>query len=61
MPTDDITDSYSLYIKTDKELDGNELENLKYLVDQGVILNSDAKDSIYLQPCTKEMYEWSRS
>lgn len=58
-PTEDVEDGYSLYIKTNKELDGNELENLQYLIDQGLISSSDAKDSIYIQPCTKKEYEWA--
>lgn len=59
MPTEDIEDGYSLYIKTNKELDGDELQNLQYLIDQELISSSDAKDSIYIQPCTKEEYEWA--
>lgn len=59
MPTEDIEDGYSLYVKTNKELDGDELENLQYLIDQELISSSDAKDSIYIQPCTKEEYEWA--
>lgn len=60
MPTEDVEDGYSLYVKTEKELNGTELENLQYLVDEGLISNTDAKDSIYVQPCTKEDYGWSK-
>lgn len=60
MPTEDIEDGYSLYVKTEKELNGTELENLQYLIDNDLISSTDAKDSIYIQPCTKEVYEWSR-
>lgn len=59
MPTEDIEDGYSLYVKTEKELVGTELEDLDYLVEKGFISSSDAHDSIYIQPCTKEDYEWS--
>lgn len=59
MPTDDIEDGYSLYVKTEKELIGTELENLQYLVDKGYISMADAHDSIYIQCCTKADYERS--
>lgn len=61
MPTEDIEDGYSLYVKTEKELNGTELEDLQYLIDNDLISSTDAKDSIYIKPCTKEDYEWSKS
>lgn len=57
MPTDNIEDGYSLYVKTEKELSGVEIDNLKYLVDNGFISEVDAKDSMYILPCSKEDYE----
>jgi hypothetical protein len=46
MPTGDIKDAYISYIKTEKELDRTELIK--------------SKCCIYIQPCTKELYEWSK-
>lgn len=60
MPTEDIKDGYSLYVKTEKELNGTELEDLQYLVENDLISSTDAKDSIYIHLCSKESYEWSR-
>lgn len=60
MPTDDIEDGYSLYVKTEKELDPEDMiAALNYLMDKELIDDTDARDAIYIQECPKDVYEWS--
>lgn len=58
MPTEDIEDGYSIFVETEKELNGTGLEDLQYLLNHQLISNSDAKNYVYLVHCTKEEYEW---
>lgn len=58
-PTGDIEDGYSIYVKTEKPLVGTEFDKLRYLIDNGHISESDAKDSMYIKTSVKEEWEWA--
>lgn len=60
MPTDDIEDGYSLYIRTELDIMlMPEADAIAYLVKNDFITLTDAHNYAYLNESTKEMYKWS--
>ena len=60
MPTDDVEDRYSLYVRTEINLfDMTELDAMNYLVDNNFITAMDARSYVYLNESNEETYNWS--
>lgn len=56
MSTDDEKDIYYVYVKTKTKLDKDDMENLKYFAERGLISDAVINDWHYMCPCAQEEY-----